>query len=97
MCFTLTTTASIAMAYCENMKPKETNMPCHDLSDVDQENTGNIKCCDDMASCKIPLIYGSLNSSPDMNVEKDELTAFYSNTFFAGNSGPPIPPPKDTL
>ncbi len=96
--FTLTTTASSAMACCWDMNKKEeivSEMPCHDMEKPDKNETQSLNCCSDMMMCKVPLVFDTATSNLiEMVVMYSDSLSIGNQLSFTNNTMPPTPPPK---
>ncbi len=95
--FVLTTSVSAAMACCWKVTKNDViaEPSCHDsdTKDTDQSDVANT-CCDDMALCKVPLVYGSADSVSGLMMAQNDMLPISPEWAFSESTGPPTPPPK---
>ncbi len=94
--FALTTSVSAGMLCCWDMPEDNAKLeqPCHSSDDTAGAETVSLNCCDDMALCEVPLVYGAI----DLKL-RSILPSAYSQPVFAmwgrvSDAVPPVPPPK---
>ena len=92
--FALTASASAAMMCCWNMGQGRgaPEMPCHGPDE--NSDTTSLNCCDEMALCKVPLVYSSADAALDFMTADSPLRSFSYEWALINVTGPPTPPPK---
>lgn len=90
--FTLSSSASAAMLGCwQKSAQKSVETPCHPVKDVKKKA---LDCCNDMVTCKTPVVYGPDVVAIGMVKLEPTQSVFAASWVGFVGTGPPTPPPK---